>query len=328
MLRTLKTGLIASLFTCLGIGVVSAQPMRILFVGNSYTHYNKMPEIVQKMADQRGIKVEIHMSAESNHTFKMHSKREGLYKKIRQYKWDYVVLQGFSRELAYGNDYIDTAVVPYFSSILDSIYKNNSCTNVWLYQTWGYLNGYSEENIPWTYQQMSDQIHQGYLYLSNKYNLPVVPVGKVWETVKENFPGYPLYDNDGQHPAKMGSYLAAYCFYFSLLRQTAPIDFDNNINQLQTEQIQKIASAVISSNYNRYNLWSNFIQLNKSTQGFSVEALAVFPDASKVVWDFGDGTSETSFSVSHQYKKKGSYTVKATIYKLCGKQEIKRSVTF
>lgn len=94
------------------------------------------------------------------------------------------------------------------------------------------------------------------------------------------------------------------------------------------EQIQKIAASVISSNYNRYNLWSNFIQVNKAAKGLGVEVLAVFPDASKVVWDFGDGSSETNFSASHTYKKKGSYTVKATIFKACGKQEIKRLVTF
>jgi len=328
MFRTIKAGLIASLFTCLGFGNVAAQPMRILFVGNSYTHYNKMPEIVQKLADKRGVKVEIHMSAESNHSFKMHSKREGLFKKIKQHKWDYVVLQGFSRELAFGNEYIDTAVVPYVSLILDSIYKNNACTNVWLYQTWGYLNGYSDGKIQWTYQQMSDEIHRGYLYLSKKYNLPVVPVGKVWETVKENFPSYPLYDNDGQHPAKLGSYLSAYCFYYSLLRQTSPVDFYNSNNPLQAEQVQKITASVISSNYNRYNLWSNFIQVNKAAKGFGIEALAVFPNATKVVWDFGDGSSETNFSVTHTYKSKGSYTVKATIFKPCGKQEIKRQVTF
>jgi len=328
MFRTFKAGVIATLFSCMGIGVVSAQPMRILFVGNSYTHYNKMPEIIQKMADQRGVKVEIHMSAESNHTFKMHSKREGLYKKIRQHKWDYVVLQGFSRELAFGNEYIDTAVVPYVNIILDSIYKNNACTNVWLYETWGYLNGYSDGKIQMTYQEMSDAIHIGYLYLSKKYNFPIVPVGKVWETVKENFPSYSLYDNDGQHPAKLGSYLVAYCFYYSLLRQTAPTDYYNGLNQIQAEQIQKSAASFISSNYNRYGLWSNFIQVNKASKALEVDVLAVFPEASKVVWEFGDGSTETNFSASHKYKKKGTYTVKATIYKACGKHEIKRSVTF
>jgi len=68
--------------------------------------------------------------------------------------------------------------------------------------------------------------------------------------------------------------------------------------------------------------------VNKAAKGFGIEALAVFPNATKVVWDFGDGSSETNFSVTHTYKSKGSYTVKATIFKPCGKQKIKRKVTF
>ena len=302
--------------------------MRILFIGNSYTHYNNMPKILQYMANQQGLKVDIHMSAESNHTFKMHSKREALFKKIQEYKWDYVVLQGFSRELAFGNDYIDTAVIPYFNIIVDSIYKNHACTKVWLYQTWGYLNGYNESKHQWTFQEMSDAIHRGYLYLSKKYNLPLVPVGKVWETVKENFPSYPLYEPDGQHPAKLGSYLVASCFNFSLLRQTPPIDFDNNLNKLQTEQIQKTAFNVISSNKNRYGLWKDFIQVTKASKGLKVDLLAVYPEATKVVWNCGDGNSETGLSSIHTYKNKGTYTITAIIYLPCGIQEIKRLVTF
>ncbi|NDB35321.1 MAG: hypothetical protein EB023_08240 [Flavobacteriia bacterium] len=303
--------------------------MRILFVGNSYTHYNNMPQIVQKMADSKGSKVEVHMSAESNHTFKMHSKREALFKTIRKHKWDYVVLQGFSRELAFGNDYIDTAVVPYFSLILDSIYKNNPCTNVWLYQTWGYLNGYSDGKQSLSYQEMSDAIHRGYLYLGEKYNLPIVPVGKVWETVKENFMNYPIYSADGQHPALLGSYLVAYCFYYSILRDKSPLDYySQTLSKLQCDEIQKIASSVISTNYNRYELWSNFIQVNKTSKKFSIDVIAVFPNASKVVWDYGDGITEIGLTSQHTYKKKGTYTVKATVYKSCGAQEIKRKVTF
>jgi len=326
MFRTIKVGILSAFLASLSLG--NAQPMRILFVGNSYTHYNNMPQILQKMANQRGLKVDIHMSAESNHTFKMHSKREALFKKIKEFKWDYVVMQGFSREMAFGNEYIDTAVIPYFNIILDSIYKNHACTKVWLYQTWGYLNGYNEGKFHWTYQEMSDAVHRGYLYLSNKYNLPLVPVGKVWETVKENFPSYPLYDADGQHPGKLGSYLVAACFNFSLLRQTPPTDFDNNLNRLQTEQIQKTAYSLISNNLNRYGIWKDFVQVTKATKGMKIEVLAVFPEASKVVWDYGDGSTETTLSGSHSYKTKGTYTIKANIYLPCGIQEIRRLISF
>ena len=98
-------------------------PMNVLFIGNSYTHYNSMPFIFQKMATSKNIKINVEMNAKSNHTFKMHSQRLDMYDVIRSKKWDYVVLQGFSRELKYDKEQIDTASLPYIKQILDSIYK-------------------------------------------------------------------------------------------------------------------------------------------------------------------------------------------------------------
>ena len=178
-----------ALLSCfLIVGMAFAQPMRVLFVGNSYTHYNNMPKLFEQMADSKGVKLEVLMDAKSSHTFQMHSKRPELYKNINSTKWDYVVLQGFSRELAQDRATIDSQSLPYIKQLLDSIYANNSCTNVLLFQTWGYDGGFKDDSlgIDWNYQQMSDRVHQGYLYLSEKLNLSVVPVGKVWETVKEN----------------------------------------------------------------------------------------------------------------------------------------------
>ena len=46
-----------------------AQPMRVLFVGNSYTHYNNMPKILEQMAEDKGVSIEVTMDAKSSHTF-------------------------------------------------------------------------------------------------------------------------------------------------------------------------------------------------------------------------------------------------------------------
>ena len=191
--------------------MVFSQPMRVLFVGNSYTHYNNMPKLFEQMADSKGDQLEVLMDAKSSHTFEMHSKRPELYKNIRSTKWDYIVLQGFSRELAQDRAVIDKQSIPYIKLLLDSIYANNSCTNVLLYQTWGYDTGFKDDTlgIDWSYQTMSDRIHEGYLYVSAQLNLSIVPVGKVWETVKENHPQIQLYQEDKQHPSLAGSYLAA-----------------------------------------------------------------------------------------------------------------------
>ena len=81
-------------------------PMNILFIGNSYTHYNNMPFIFKNMAVSKNIKINVEMNAKSNHTFKMHAQRSEMYSAIRSKKWDYVVLQGFSRELKYEKSHL------------------------------------------------------------------------------------------------------------------------------------------------------------------------------------------------------------------------------
>lgn len=104
--------------------------MRVLFVGNSYTHYNNMPKLFTDIANSKNINVDVHMSAKSSHTFKMHSERTDLYQDIQREKWDYVVLQGFSRELSTDIETIDSMVVPYVKRITDSIYHQNPCATI------------------------------------------------------------------------------------------------------------------------------------------------------------------------------------------------------
>lgn len=78
---------IALFILMLGINsIVWNQSMRVLFIGNSFTHYNNMPKTFHDLAESRNIKVDVHMSAKSNHTFQMHSERSDLYQDIQREK--------------------------------------------------------------------------------------------------------------------------------------------------------------------------------------------------------------------------------------------------
>ncbi|MFN5441221.1 MAG: DUF4886 domain-containing protein [Flavobacteriia bacterium] len=309
-----------------------AQPMRILFVGNSYTHYNNMPKLFEQMAESKGVKLEVLMDAKSSHTFQMHAKRAELYQNIKATKWDYVVLQGFSRELAQDKSVIDSASIPYLKQLLDSIYANNSCTNVMLYQTWGYDNGYKDDSLglDWSYQTMSDRIHQGYLYVSEQLNLSIVPVGKVWETVKENHPEIVLYQEDKQHPSLAGSYLSAACFYAALFKTEPVVSFTSKLDIKQASTIQEIAGALVLMNKNRYRINENTVEIDVrlSPENKKVVHLSAnYPNAKNVVWDFGDGMTETAFKTRHVYGKPGNYEIKIKVQDSCGERLLKRKVT-
>lgn len=312
--------------------MVFAQPMRVLFVGNSYTHYNNMPKIFEQMAESKGVQLEVLMDAKSSHTFQMHSKRPELYKNIRSTKWDYVVLQGFSRELAQDRTMIDAMSIPYIKQLLDSIYTNNSCTNVLLYQTWGYDSGFKDDTlgIDWSYQTMSDRIHEGYLYVSQQLNLSIVPVGKVWETVKENHPQIQLYQEDKQHPSLAGSYLAASCFYAALFKTEPNLSFTAKLDPKHAAVIQEIAGVQVLMNKTRYKINQNTVELEvKLSAGEKkvVHLSANYPNAKSVFWDFGDGMTESAFKTRHVYGKPGDYEIKIKVQDSCGERLLKRKVT-
>lgn len=272
------------------------------------------------------------MDAKSSHTFQMHSKRPELYNSIRSSKWDYVVLQGFSRELAQDKDVIDKASLPYLKQLLDSVYANNSCTNVLLYQTWGYETGFKDDSlgIDWNYQTMSDRIHQGYLYVSEQLNLSIVPVGKAWETVKENHPQINLYQEDKQHPSLAGSYLAASCFYAALFKTDPYVTFTAKLDAKQAGVIQETAGTYILMNKNRYRINQNSVEIEVKLSDENkkvVHLTANYPNAKSVTWDFGDGMTETALKTRHVYGKPGTYEVKIKVQDSCGERLMKRKVS-
>lgn len=308
-----------------------AQPMRVLFIGNSYTHYNNMPNLFEQIAKSKGIKIEVYADAKSNHTFKMHAQRLELYNSIRSKKWDYVILQGFSRELAQDNNIIDSASLPYAKQILDSIYKRNPCTSVLLYQTWGYEDGFILDSTgnKWDYQTMSDRIHKGYIYLGKKLSLGIVPVGKTWEIIKENHPEIKLYQNDKQHPSIAGSYLAACCFYTAIFKTFPKVKFTSTLDTSAARIIQEVAGCNVLMNRNRYNINDNSVdvEVNITSSGNQeITCTANFKTAKSCTWDLGDGTVKQGFKFQHTYAKRKAYEITVTVIDACGERIIKRKV--
>ena len=308
-----------------------AKPMQVLFIGNSYTHMNSMPKMFESIARSKGIKIDVTMSAKSNHTFKMHCQRPELFEDIKSQKWDYVVMQGFSRELSYEPEYMDTATIPYFKQILDSIYANKACTNVLLYMTWGYKNGSTIREEVNTYAKMSERIEKGYTYLSKMFNLPIVPVGNVWKNVRELDPNINLYREDEQHPTPYGSYLIASTFYSSIFKASPEGASTENLEPEKVKLIQKTAFDYVNLNVDYYRLKLNTFEIKTETtskHSYYVHCKSYFENADSVEWRFSDGHTFNIPNLSHKFRKAGTYSIILKVYDQCGVREMIRKVTF
>ncbi|MBU2018984.1 MAG: DUF4886 domain-containing protein [Bacteroidetes bacterium] len=311
--------------------IIEPTPLNILFVGNSYTHMNGMPFIFEKIAKAKGKKVHVEMNTQSGASFNVHTTRLDLFETIKHKKWDFVVIQGYSREMSYDSTHIDSASVPYIQQILDSIYLNNPCSNVMFHMTWGYKMGFIERPEIDSYEKMSNAIASGYEYLGKKFNLPVIPVGRVWMEVRKKYPEIEMYDADLAHPSKNGSYTSACTFYSAIFKESAVGAFTSTISSKFGENIQKTAAEYVLKNYDSFHLSKNTMRINavRTVEGkFFIEGFSNFPEATAVEWHFGDGKSSLELSPNHTYKKAGKYVITCQVTDTCGVRNYIRNVEF
>ncbi|ASS49778.1 MAG: hypothetical protein A3D31_09375 [Candidatus Fluviicola riflensis] len=313
------------------------QQLNVIFIGNSYTHYNNMPKIFEHLAESKGKNVYADSIAVSGSTLKEHTDRPSTFKKIKSRKWDVVIIQGFSRELAQDSATIATTTIPYARILIDSIERYNPCASIYFYMTWGYADGYALDERNDTYEKMQENVKRGYFQLSRVFKFPIAPVGMVWQQVRELHPEINLYVPDKEHPNPSGSFIAACTFYAAIFKEspsggTAP----ERVPLAVVSPIERVAEKVVLNNMDIYNLdtiqhpaleippvlnfniaesWTNITITNKTRN---------CPD---VKWDFGDGSTSRKLNPKHYYQKSGTYTVTLNVYKNCQHYILKKRIT-
>jgi hypothetical protein len=331
------------LFVCALLFVYSSaytqekQPVRVLFIGNSYTHMNSLYKIYQNLANSKGKNVKADTLAVSGSTLKGHTERPNTFKKIKSKNWDYVFIQGFSRELSYDANTISQNTVPYARMLIDSIQKYNPCVSIYYYMTWGYADGYKDSIPTDSYLDMQERIQKGYLQLSQETGgFPIAPVGMVWKKVRELHPEMNLYVSDKAHPSILGSYVAACTFFSSIYKESPEMGrYPKKINYIDAQKIQKQAADYTLTYFPLYNLDS--LQIPKPSKGpgikfflqetwLSVTCSNKTSGGEQYFWDFGDGHTSSMRSPKHYYSKPGKYTVTLYVKSKCNWYTLKKSI--
>ncbi len=319
--------LVISLFASGSASADTIPALKILFIGNSYTHMHDMPKMFGKIAKKAGMNVLVEKSAKSGASFHEHSERSDMFEAINKRKWDYIILQGYSRELSFQPEYIDTATIPFLSKITQAIYDNNACTNVLFYMTWGYEDGYNEREEVNSYAKMADSIERGYSYLGEVFNVPVVPVGMVWKEVK-NTTSIDLYADDRAHPSNSGSYLIANTFFESIFGIQASENL-SIVNEKDAQVIKNTVTNVLDKKRAEYKLDrqlividTQIVELPNDEIHYRIEYSASYLNATSVLWDFGDSNTSESWSGSHTFDTSEPRQVKVHITNECGEARI------
>lgn len=321
--------LLTVLFT--GIGVQAQEQTSVLFIGNSFTFMNNMPFMFRDIAIASGKKIHVDTVVEGGKNFNYHATNPETYEKIKERKWDYIIIQGHSNELAQPESKIDKSSLPFAQQIVDSIRANSSCTQVVLYMTWAYKFG----NPKWapiaSYDSMQLRIKNQYLRFADLLDARVSPVGEVWKNVRTNHSGINLYYSDNQHPSLAGSYLSACTFYTSIFGESP---YKNSaIFPLETATRNIIELNAAQTVLNQLNQWRFVPKNTELSVGFDlkitgrkVQLYDNSKNASWLEWNFGDGHLSTDQNPVHEFSADGTYQVVQKVSKYCKTLSLVRSV--
>ena len=203
-------------FWLLPFEIVAQNVPHVLFIGNSYTEANNLPDMVQQVARSAGRDITYASNTPGACTFSTHCNNNSM-NLIRQGGWDVIVLQEQSQLPSFPQNQVETQCLPFAKCLTDSAIAYNPDVKVMFYMTWGRKNG-DDGNAPYfpvlgTYEGMDSMLCLRYMQMKEDNDAFVCPVGRVWRQIRFLHPEIELYDADGSHPSPAGSYAAACAFY-------------------------------------------------------------------------------------------------------------------
>lgn len=221
--------------------------LRVLFVGNSFTFYNSMPELVHKLAegDKRTRPVFVVEYTKPRWTLRGASSDDRLPAVLEEARWDFVVLQEQSQLLSLP-EWRPRETYPFARALEREISLAGGQTV--LFMTWGYEDGDRRNYREDTFSAMQQRLADGYWDLGAELSAPVAPVGLAWQEALLRRPGLDLWDSDGKHPNAAGSYLAA-CVFYAMLSDADPSgsSFTADIEPADARFLQRVAYDVVAA---------------------------------------------------------------------------------
>jgi hypothetical protein len=230
----------------------NAQPVRVLFVGNSYYYYNNslhnhVSNLVKAANPAWGARLNFKSStiggAALNHHNLSHLLAPGQIGVAQAFQW--VVMQGGSGEP--------------LSPKRREVFRQTAAANaelirasggqVALYMTHAYVAPHKQVN-----PQNIVATESMYVEVGNEIDALVIPVGLAFEEAYRQLPALRFHHPDGTHPSLLGTYLAA-CTTYATLYGRSPVGnayrAEGLIDEAVATQLQQIAQDVVTQFFKR-----------------------------------------------------------------------------
>lgn len=172
--------------------------MKLLFIGNSHTYYNAMPDIVRRLLEATGVKTHVTMLAEGGKNLAYHTTTHNAAFNIRYGGYDMVIAQ----DKAVGFDPVA------FRTAAKALKESCDKAEVPLYFY-----------MPWTARDNRAQqvaMTDAYSEFCRANACFFAPVGEVFTRLLLTEAPDVLYREDGSHATPFGSYVAAVTVFYTV----------------------------------------------------------------------------------------------------------------
>ncbi|MBP7450528.1 MAG: DUF4886 domain-containing protein [Flavobacteriales bacterium] len=303
---------------------VRAQQTDVLFIGNSYTATNDLPNLFRQIALSLGDTVNTTMQAPGGYTLANHLFDPATQNAIASQQWDYVVLQEQSLRGALPTNEtfsnIDATALNY------AIQESSECAYPVFFMTWGYANGYTLTSWEYpelsTYAGMQQALRDNYTQFALENEGYVSPVGWAWKRIREMHPDIDLYQADESHPSVAGTYLAACVFYCTIFRQSCVgSSFTSTVDPTDAAILQAVASATVLDSVDTWNLNEiGTTDAEPTSQSSEVDGVITFHHFGQGQhwWTCSNGQSSTEAEPTFTAAWDGLYTYTHVYTDPCG----------
>ena len=191
--RILSLIIVLSMLGCTTQGQEPIDVIHVLFVGNSLTYTNDLPELVKNIAAKKGMVIEVSMLAKPNYAIVDHWAEGEVQGLINSKRFDYVVIQQGPSSQKEGRDMLIRDGKKYAR-----LCKKNNAQLVY-FMVWPAQY----------YYPTFDGVITNYTAAAEVNNAILCPVGKAWKAHFDATQDFSYYGPDGFHPSLQGSTVAA-----------------------------------------------------------------------------------------------------------------------
>lgn len=174
--------------------------LRILFIGNSHTYFNDMPELVAGRAGECGYDCEVTMIAHGGWFLAQHVEEPDVRFNIKYGHYDYVVLQEHAHPFGPEDKFFEAV------RILNQWIREAGSIPV-IYEVW------AKKDEP----QKQEEMNLSHRRIAEETGALLAPVGENWWSYISSLPQIEMYYEDGAHASYAGSDFAAKYIWETIL---------------------------------------------------------------------------------------------------------------